>query len=50
MKLVLALRYDVYLKNCDIVYINLVAQSYGKVSRVVAHRLQHLRGEELEEI
>ena len=50
MKLVSAPRYDVYLKDWDMDRINLVAQCYGKVSRVVAHRLRHLRGEEPEEI
>ena len=50
MKLVSTLRYDVYLKNCDMDRIYLVAQSYGKLFRVVAHRLRHLRGEEPEEI
>ena len=38
MKLVLAPRHDVYLKDSDIDCINLVPQSYGKISRVVAHR------------
>ena len=50
MKLVSAPRYDVYLKDWDIDYINLVAKSYGKVSKVVAHQLRYLQTEEPEKI
>ena len=39
MKLVLAPRYDVNLKDWNMNCINLVAKSYDKISRVVAHRL-----------
>ena len=50
MKLVSTPRYDADLKDWDMDRINLVAKSYSKVSRVVAHWLRHLRGEESEEI
>ena len=50
MKLVLAPTYDIYLEDWDMDCINKVAQTYGRVSRVVALRLRHLRGEEPEEI
>ncbi len=50
MKLVSAPRYDIYLKDWDMDRINLVAQFYGKVSRVIAHWLRHLQGEEPEEM
>lgn len=40
-KLVLAPRYDVGLNDLNIDCINIVAKSYSKVSKVVAHRLQH---------
>ena len=50
MKLVSAPTYDIYLEDWDMDRINKVAQTYGRVSRVVALRLRHLRGEEPEEI
>ena len=50
IKLVLAPRYNVYLKDWDIDCINHVAKSYNKISRIIAYRLRHLQGEELEEI
>lgn len=36
MKFVLALTYNIYLRNLDIDYINNIAQAYGKISRIVA--------------
>ncbi len=50
MKLVSAPTYDIYLEDWDMDRINKVTQTYDRVSRVVALRLQHLRGEEPEEI
>ena len=50
MKLVLAPTYDIYLEDWDMDCINKVAQTYGRVFRIVALRLQHLRGEKPEEI
>ena len=42
MKLVSAPTYDIYLEDWDIDCINKVAQTYGKISRVVALWLRHL--------
>ena len=50
IKLVLAPTYDIDLEHWDMDRINKVAKTYGRVSRGIHHRLQHLRGEELEEI
>lgn len=50
IKLVLVPKYDIYLKDSDIDYINLVAQSYVKVFRVVVHWLQYLQSKRPEEI
>ena len=50
MKLVSAPTYDIDLEDWDMDRINKVAKTYGKVSRGIALRLQHLRGEEPEEI
>ena len=50
MKLVLAPRYDIDLEDWDLDRINKVSRTYGKISRDIALRLQHLRGEEPEEI
>ena len=37
MRLVSAPRYDVYLKDWDMDYINCVAQFYSKISKIVTH-------------
>ena len=50
MKLVSAPTYDIYLEDWDMDRINKVAQTFGKVSRGIHLRLQHLQGEEQEEI
>ena len=50
IKLVLASAYDIYLDDWDIDHINKVAQTFGKVSRGIHFRLQHLRGKKLEKI
>ena len=50
MKLVSAAKFDTKLKDWDMDRINDVQNTYGKVSRGIALRLQHLRGEEPEEI
>ena len=42
--------YDINLEDWDLDRINTVAKTYGKVSRGIALRLQHLRGKESEEI
>ena len=50
MKLVSAPTYDIDLEDWDMDRINKVAKTYGKVSRGITLRLQHLRGEKPEEI
>ena len=50
MKLLSTPIYDIDLENWDIDHINKDAKTYGKVSKGIALRLQHLRGEELKEI
>ena len=50
MKLVSAPTYDIDLEDWDMDRINKVAKTFGKASRGIHLRLQHLRGEEPEEI
>ena len=50
MKLVLTPMYDIDLEDWDLDRINRVSRTYGKISRGIALRLQHLQGEEPEEI
>ena len=50
MKLVSAAKFDTKLKDWDMDRIEDVQNTYGKVSRGIALRLQHLRGKEPEEI
>ena len=50
MKLVSATKFDSKLKDWDMDRIEDVQNTYGKVSKGIFLRLQHLRGEEPEEI
>ena len=50
MKLVSTPTYNIDLEDWDMDRINKVAKSYGKVSRGIIIWLQHLQGEEPEEI
>ena len=42
--------YDIDLEDWDLDRINRVSRTYGKISKGIALRLQHLQGEEPEEI